>query len=181
MREVHVDAALERTGFEPKLELARPLRTQIRVAKLVRREARLAFVAGNGRPRASRVERTRRLSGLTERGAQLEEVDPLRGPEAVVRDDVRRADLWVGLQTEIVAERAVPVDTHARRQRQAIVPAQLFLQEEPGVDLALTSVVRHVPACCRLQGWLVRSGKLVADERHRPQVVLKELTTPGER
>ena len=58
----------------------------------------------------------------------------------MVGQHVREADLGVRLQSEVLTEGAIAVDANSRGQRESLVPANLLLQEEAGVDLTLAGV-----------------------------------------
>src|SRR5690606_23819447 len=179
--EVDADAAAEQSGLEAGLDLAAAFRAERRVAELAGREAGLAVVAGDGVPGADGVERAGRAAGLADGGAELQRLPPFEGPELVVREDVGRHELRVGLEPEVAAERAVAVHAQARGDEQPVLPADGLLEEEAGVDDALPVVAGDAAAGGGLERRLAGPGELLGGHGDGAAVVREELAAPGER
>src|SRR5437016_12119155 len=107
-RRLEGDTILEEGGIEAQLGFPRALRADVGVAYAARQEAgqaggRAGYLGPDGIDRAWGARRP------AERAAQLD-VTHARGPDRLVGNHVRPADLRVGLQDELLAERPVTVE-----------------------------------------------------------------------
>src|SRR5690606_15687146 len=122
-REVEHRVATQEAGVEAECGLTAAARREAR-----RRAAMRQRHARCGKPRY-RVVRTRLLPGLAPGTAQTQIVGELREPR-LLADDPGCADLRIDHRSEVLAKRTVVVVPESRRNEQAILPAELLLQEQ---------------------------------------------------
>src|SRR5262249_31220279 len=113
-RDLCRETVAEHGRIEADLDLARALRSEVRVADVEWEERRGAAPADRI-PGSHGVERARRTSGLAPREPKLHLRNRLR-PERFIGSDPAEARLRVHLQAKVLAERAVSVDARAERQ-----------------------------------------------------------------
>src|SRR5690606_24992667 len=130
--QVGAEPAVEPAGIEAELDLAGPLRPEVRVPDVAGREGGGA-AEGEGAPGPGGIEGAGRASGVPDRRAELD-LAPPGLPERLVGDDVRRADLRVDLEPELLAEGAAPVDPGAGGQEDPVVEADQVVEEETAGD-----------------------------------------------
>src|SRR5690606_10179787 len=137
------EPVVEERDVESRLDLARALRPDQRVAWLARTQARRAARARERNVDELAGERVRLTSRLTPRGPQPHRVDEGHVPEGLLRDHPGERELRVVDQVEVGTERRVVVGAHGGGQEEPIVEAQLLLHVH-AERLVLDVIVVHL-------------------------------------
>src|SRR5690606_38220464 len=128
-------------------------------------------------PRTNRVERTGRAAGETVRGPELD-LPPLILPEGFVREDIGEARLRIDLESEVLSERAVPVDAQAQREEIAVPDVEEALSEGPAGDDA-DPVLERASLRSAAERDEARAGELLAPTGDRVLLAAHPLHAGG--